>query len=224
MCVGLNKCRSKAHFGKFKWWWAGPKSALKQFSLLVHREPCNKLWKSYTGQKRILFLSQGFQDSSWHPGGRTGKASAGKASLGLAGGTEINQPLSQLRAGAALAGAVWAHRSLWPCLSKIPSWSEVSQGRASWWVFGKANSESQFYEKAVALSVCAPFHPFPHPGFDSASRGERHFQNSLCCFLNKTKRKQNLDFVITNNDCDTYLLPKNQKSSCSCMWASRANT
>lgn len=150
------------------------------------------------------------QDSSWGAGRITVKSSAGKASLGWQ--EPLCSPCAISRAGAALAG-LWltVNRSPWPCLNKAAIAGVTD--RTSCECLGRPVLNPRFMGfYYVAVSLSAPLHPFPILGLRvlQFAGGERCFQNNLCCFLNKTRseRKQNLDFVTANNDCDTYLLPK----------------
>lgn len=110
------------------------------------------------------------QDSSWGAGGVQWNLQQGKHPW--AGRSPCASPCAISRAGAALAG-LWltVNRSPWPCLNK---WAIAGvTDRASCGVFGKASSESQVYGKCEAVSLSAPLHPFPHPGFESASLCKR---------------------------------------------------
>lgn len=108
-------------------------------------------------------------------------------------------------------GSQW-NRSFWPCSAESVTAYECHWTEHPGECLGKQVLDPSFMGnlqlcQSLLPSILSPIQALRVVHF---GRGERHFQNNLCCFLNKTKseQKQNVDFVITNNDCDTYLLPR----------------
>lgn len=154
-----------------------------------------------------------FQDSSGWPSGKTVGSAAGEPCPGWF--IPVINPCAVPRAGLEL----WGHQGLWlwnwslcPCAHKLVSAAECQWAEHPLECLGKQvlNPSSMGGLQLYQFLLPSILSPIQGLWVFHFARGQRHFQNNLCCFLNKAKseRKQNLIFVIANNDCDRYLLPK----------------
>lgn len=154
-----------------------------------------------------------FQDSSGWPGGK--RVNVQQERHAWAGRVPVIHPCAVPKQGwscGVTKGCDWGTGASVPVLTELVNAAGCQWAESPVECLGKQVLNPSFVGSLQLYQFLLPSILSPIQGLWAFhfARGQRRFQNYLCCFLNKAKseQKQNLIFVIANNDCDRYLLPK----------------